>query len=163
MGIMTDIPLAPVDLRVERALEPLDVDTPMPIFSWKLNTSQPGVRQRAYQIWIASGLDLLESDKPDVWDSGKVDESDSAQSVYSGFPLAPKDDFFWKVRIWDQDNRVSRFSDPSSFSTAYCGRVDWRAPWITWEPPRQEGIGWPRSIMLFKAFRIVRPVRRARP
>jgi alpha-L-rhamnosidase len=162
MGIMTGIPLAPVDLRVERALEPLDVDTPMPIFSWKLNTSQPGVRQRAYQIWIASGLDLLESGRPDVWDSGKVDESDSAQIVYSGFPLAPKDDFFWKVRIWDQDNRVSRFSDPSSFSTAYCGRVDWRAPWITWEPPRQEGMECPRSIMLFKAFRIVRPVRRAR-
>ena len=35
-------------------------------------STQRAAKQLAYQIWVASSLDNLTNNHPDIWDSGKV-------------------------------------------------------------------------------------------
>ena len=63
--------------------------------------------QRAYQIQVASRRDLLDSDRPDLWDSGRVISRRSLDVRYQGAPLPSHADMYWRVRIWQDDESPS--------------------------------------------------------
>ncbi|MBQ7823943.1 MAG: hypothetical protein IJ338_07205, partial [Bacteroidaceae bacterium] len=46
-------------LKVNRAENPLGIDTPNPRFSWKITSEKRGAAQTAYRILVASSPDLL--------------------------------------------------------------------------------------------------------
>jgi len=60
------------NLRCEDKINPLGVDIENPRFSWNLESDQRGVKQTAYQVFVATDLEDLNSYKTDVWNSGKV-------------------------------------------------------------------------------------------
>ena len=126
-------PLIPVDLRCEYLKDPEGIDTPQPRLSWKvLNKDQNirGARQTAYQILVASSLKLLSSDTGDMWNSGKVDSDDSIHIAYIGKPLESFREYFWKVRIWDENGVVSKWSDVAKWSMGVLDKTQWKAKWI---------------------------------
>ena len=41
-----------VDLRINDLIDPIGVDTPNPIFSWKMESDKIGARQTAYRIVV---------------------------------------------------------------------------------------------------------------
>ncbi len=85
-----------------------------PNYSWIV---PPGsVMQQAYQILVASSPERLAQNIGDVWNSGQVRSSASA-NVVQDKPLKPQTSYYWKVRVWDQDNRVTAYSAPQSFKT----------------------------------------------
>jgi alpha-L-rhamnosidase len=94
---------APRSLTVDWLAEPLGIDSPAPLFSWKLTDARSGARQSAYEIQIASSLEKLATGSVDVWDSGRVSSDASVGVRYGGPALKASTRYFWRVLAWDQD------------------------------------------------------------
>ncbi|WP_413760299.1 alpha-L-rhamnosidase [Streptomyces sp. MMBL 11-3] len=130
---------------VEYVRNPLGTDAPHPRFSWPSASAEPGARQSAYQLRVASRAARLGD--PDVWDSGKVASGDCVLVPYAGPRLTPRTRYFWSVRVWDADGGVSPWSEPSWWETGLMEAGQWSADWICAPPaltdaPSLEGSSW---------------------
>src|SRR5271157_2998040 len=104
-------------LRCEYRVNPLGVDVPAPRLSWIMvspEVGRRGARQTAYRVLVASRATLLGENRGDLWDSGRVQSDQSNQLEYEGKPLRSSQQAFWKVRIWDEYEQPSPWSQPSS-------------------------------------------------
>lgn len=117
------------NLKCENKGTPLGVDILKPRFSWISESDQRGVNQTSYQILVASSLEKLNENNPDIWDSRKIYSTKSNQITYEGNPLESNHKYFWKVQIWDQ-NDVTHTSKPSFWTTGLLNDSDWKAKWI---------------------------------
>lgn len=125
--------LKPRQLRCEYQINPLGVDRPRPRISWIL-VAEPGLRgkkQTAYQVLVASGRELLQKDRGDQWDTGRVSSSESLHIPYGGRALESNRQYFWKVRVWDEAGDISAWSEPAMWTTGLLDRSEWRGKWIT--------------------------------
>ena len=89
-----------------------------------------GVKQRAYQVLVASSPELLKTDRGDLWDSGKVESDQSVHVEYTGKPLGSRQGCWWKVRVWGQDRKPSPWSSAARWSMGLLTREDWTGKWI---------------------------------
>ncbi len=169
----------PVKLECESLITPLGMDTAKPQLSWKMEDSRSGARQTAYQIQVASKLELLAGGKGDVWDSGKVESANSQGVIYGGTAFEPSRRYYWRVLVWDKDGKAGAPSEPSWWETGLLRQENWKAKWIGYEEPelrkvRESGAEWitdtggeaPKDATTTKhAFRfhfnLAKPVRRA--
>ncbi len=119
------------DLRCEYLCNPLGIDVVQPRLSWKLRSQWRGQRQSACQVIVASRIDLLKNDQGDLWNSGKVFSEQSLDVVYAGAPLASRTTCYWKVRVWDKDDRPSPFSSIATWEMGLLDADRWRAQWVT--------------------------------
>ena len=122
----------PGRLRCEYLENPQVIDVPNPRLSW-INIAAPGERgqyQTAYQVRVASSEQLLEADKPDIWDSEKVISGQSFLVNYGGKALESRKNYFWQVRTWDRNGNVSGWSEPASWSMGLLDPAEWKAQWI---------------------------------
>ena len=71
--------------------------------------------QSAYQILVASSEENLANNNGDIWDSGQKRANTSLNVAHGGAQLHVGSTYFWKVRIWDEDNRVTDYSERQSF------------------------------------------------
>lgn len=122
--------LFPTDLRCEYTVNPAGIDLRLPRLFWKLDGSGHAQRQSAWQILTAPSLKELLQNKGSLWDSSKVSGEESIQIHYGGKPLLSSQQVFWKVRVWDQDDRVSSWSKPASWTMGLLNEEDWHANWI---------------------------------
>ena len=120
---------SPVHLRTEHLTNPIGIDAPRPQFAWQSDATTPNWIQSAYQLLIASSEKNLSGTQADVWDSGRIDSSDSINILYNGPALKPQTRYFWQVRVWD-NNGGSSTSTPAWFETGLLSPSDWRAQWI---------------------------------
>ncbi|WP_128379732.1 alpha-L-rhamnosidase [Streptomyces cavernae] len=130
---------------VEYVQHPLGLDAQRPRLSWPLASDRPGIRQSAYQVRVATTASRLS--RPDVWDSGKVASGESVLVPYRGPGLKPRTRYFWSVRVWDADGRVSDWSAPSWWETGLMDAGKWTADWISapaslTDAPSLEGSSW---------------------
>ena len=88
-------------LRCEYLENPIGIDIVKPRLSWVLESDERGQRQTSYQIIVASSPELLAQDKPDLWDSGKVESDQTIHIQYAGKTLKSRTSCFWKVKVWD--------------------------------------------------------------
>ncbi len=108
----------PTDLTVELIRSPeqdvkiLDLQ---PEFGWTVPLASKF--QSGYQILVASSKSIIDSNNGDVWDSKRVASNASTDIPYKGKPLEFGKTYFWKVRIWDEDNRLVDYSKVQSFTT----------------------------------------------
>src|SRR5688500_10265168 len=109
-------PMQPNHLRCEYFVNPIGIDARAPRLSWQSDVS----RQSAYQIVVDGGL----------WDSGKVQSSQSIHVAYAGAALRSRQRCEWKVRVWDGDGQASPWSEPATFEIGLLDRADWNAKWI---------------------------------
>ena len=109
---------APTDLTVELIREPstdVKIFDLKPEFGW---TVPLGAKyQGAYQILVASNQKSINNNNGDVWDSGQVRSLESTNVEYNGNPLEIGKTYYWKVRIWDEENRLVDYSEPQKFTT----------------------------------------------
>ena len=121
---------AVTQLLCEHQRNPLGIDEPRPRLSW---VWQPGERdqvQTAYQVLVARTRGALDRDHGDVWDSGRTAGSLSLEVEYDGRPLASRTPYHWKVRVWDREGRVSPWSAPALWETAFLDPAEWTARWV---------------------------------
>ena len=119
------------NLRCEYLNNPLGIDSTSPRLSWILSSPERGELQSAYQILVASSEQLLAADTGDLWDSGKVAASDTAQIAYGGQPLISRERCFWKVRVWDAAGTASEWSSVEQWQMGLLQPSDWQAKWIS--------------------------------
>ncbi|WP_417444152.1 family 78 glycoside hydrolase catalytic domain [Joostella sp.] len=119
-----------VDLTISEGFKnPLGFYNPEPTFSWKLPVSENIKKQSAYQVVVASRKDNLPN-QGDLWDSGKQDTDTSNWIKYQGKALESRQKVYWQVRFWNQDGKVSQWSEVNSFELGLLNNSDWKAQWI---------------------------------
>ena len=107
---------------------------PVPDFSWILTSSHRGQTQTAYQIVVGSDSDFAKSNPGTFWDSGKILSVESSWIQYNGSLLAGSKEYFWRVRVWDDDGKPSNWSKTGKFVTGLFAKKDWnKARWIGYE------------------------------
>lgn len=117
-------------LRCEYLAAPEGIDVESPRLSWALSPTA-GIRvQSAYQILAAGSLDALEKGQGDLWDSGRVASTDSTWVPYGGKKLNSGQRVYWKVRVWGDDGKATRWSEPSTWSMGLLQASDWHGKWI---------------------------------
>ena len=126
--------LVPTTLRCDYRVAPLGIDSPQPRLDWILSTNNPptrGLIQSAYQILVASSPELLSKDQGDIWDTGKLASNQMSQIDYGGKSLLPAQSVWWKVRVWDQADKASSWSEASHWTMGLLTEADWKgAKWI---------------------------------
>ncbi|WNS46668.1 glycoside hydrolase family 78 protein [Paenibacillus sp. MMS20-IR301] len=148
-----------VDCRTEYLVNPLGLDVLQPRLFWKLETEAPAAVQTAYQILVSASPAELEQDRGEMWDSGRTESSESAHIVYQGAPLQAEAVYYWKVRVWDRQDRVSPWSGPALWSMGILARRDWKAKWIGRKA--EQGLKLQPSPFFRKEFKLAAPVKRA--
>lgn len=118
------------DLKCENLYRPLGIATISPRLSWKILSNINGKSQKAYQIIAASEEKRLDQNKADLWNSGKVLSEESVLVPWDGIKLIPGLLCYWKVRIWDENDKVSEWSKPSLFGIGLLDKSDWQAHYI---------------------------------
>jgi alpha-L-rhamnosidase len=121
----------PTSLKVgEGFSSPLGYYEPSPRFSWRAQLdNKKSTQQSAYQIQVASTLESL-MDKPDKWDTSKVQSSAMSWVEYKGTPITSREKIFWRVRFWDENNMASQWSDVAHIEMGLLDNSDWKALWI---------------------------------
>ena len=107
----------PSGMMVEFIREPehVEITDALPEYSWLVPTE--AVRQKGYQVLVCSSQAKSDQNLGDVWDSLQVRSGQSTNVQHGGVPLKPNTTYFWKVRLWDQDNRLSDYSSVQQFKT----------------------------------------------
>lgn len=118
------------NLLVESRIEPKGIDEPAPRLSWQLQSSNRNVKQTAYQVKAATNQKSLEKDSQLTWNSGKVNSDQSVFVSYDGENLKPATQYYWQVRVWDNQGNVSKWSEPSSWIMGLMATNNWKAKWI---------------------------------
>lgn len=122
--------LAADGLQSDAISQPLAVENAAPRLEWRLKAAEAGARgveQSAYRVLVASSEKVLEGDRGDVWDSGRIASGDSFGVVYRGKPLAAEATYFWKVMVWDEGGVAAPWSTVGSWTMA---PQVWTAKWI---------------------------------
>ena len=120
----------PTNPRVNDVAAPVGVGNEI-YFGWYVNNPDENEIQTAYQILVATSAGLLNKDKGDVWDSGKVKSRLQNHVVYSGGSLVSDTKYLWKVRTWDKDKQAGEWSEYQGFVTGLLENSDWQgANWI---------------------------------
>jgi len=110
------VTLKVTNISVDNVQNPLTVTSDMPRFGWQLQTDAKDILQKAYQVEIYS--DLTGKSKR-IWDSGKT-YSDQSQGVSLDYIAELKRGikYQWRLRVWDNNDRVSNWSELGSFRLA---------------------------------------------
>jgi alpha-L-rhamnosidase len=148
-------------LRCEYLKNPIGIDIVKPRLSWVLKSDERGQRQTSYQIIVASSLELLALDKPDLWDSGKVESDQTIHIQYAGKTLKSRTSCFWKVKVWDVNGNESAWSESANWDSGLLKPSDWTAKWIASgiESPKDKSAP---SPYLRRNFKLMESVKKAR-
>lgn len=105
-----------------------------PAFSWIDISDIRGAGQSAYQILLDTDEENLKNENGCIWNSGKTVSPESSWITYSGTELKPATKYFWKVRVWDNNDKPSDWSNNGFFITGLFEKNDWEnAKWIGYE------------------------------
>jgi len=167
VAVFASTPLRPAELRCEHLKNPSSIDALQPELSWALEPGESKDRARsqtAYQILAATSLKELEIGRGDLWDSGKTLSSNSVQIPYAGRALGSGQEYFWKLRVWDENGNVSRWSDPARWTMGLLNSSDWHGKWIGLDETAFSGKKQDRRLparLLRHEFVLQKKVRRA--
>lgn len=140
------------NLKVEQRLskDRIPIESLHPLLSWEVHTTAapeaPSQQVKAFQVLVGTKAAIKRTkiksfykktsgttDKNEslLWNSGKQQTGDLLHVDYKGAALGSDQTYYWCVRVWDGDNRVSQWSELDSFQTALLSRADWGpARWI---------------------------------
>jgi len=158
--------LTPARLRCEYLVNPLGLVEPRPRLCWVVESAQPGQKQTACQILVASDEERLGRGQGDLWDSGKMAGGETTGIAYAGKALASRQHCCWKVKVWDKDGKASAWSEPAKWSMGLLKPTDWTAQYISFEDKTplhkaKEPLFLPPALQYRKEFSATREVRRA--
>ena len=112
------------NLTCENRVNPIGIDAAAPRLGWQLSGSQRNLFQSAYQVRVkneATGI---------VWQSEKINSSQSVLVRYAGKALESGKRYSWQVRIWDNNGKASNWSESAFWEMGLLQTGDWRAKWI---------------------------------
>ncbi|GIF66609.1 hypothetical protein Ais01nite_46440 [Asanoa ishikariensis] len=116
-------------LEVNASPVPLGIDDATPTFSWVLESAQRGIKQRKYELVVATTAAKAAAGKGDVWASGSV-ASDATSVTYEGrTALRSRTRYYWSVR--SVTSAPTAWAPAAWFETAYLTADEWQGSWIS--------------------------------
>ena len=124
--------IIPVGLKCENLDNPQVVDIVKPRLSWFniAGDDERGQAQTAFEVRVAGTKEKLLNGQVDLWNSGKVNNSQSVNVVYGGKALTSRQECWWQVRTWDKNGKISEWSEPAFWSMGLLNPSEWKANWI---------------------------------
>ncbi len=120
----------PANLVCEYIINPIGIDAATPRLHWKMMDKRQGARQTAYQIIVGTDSLKVAHGTGNIWDSKKVKNADMLVT-YAGKALQSFTKYYWKVSLWDQNNRESIPSQVAAFETGMMQLTNWKGSWIS--------------------------------
>lgn len=130
------------DLQCRNLSNPDGVDFPQ--LSWKIKSSEIAVSQTAYEIEIASSKELLKKGEADVWKSGKQ-SSDKQFNIKPDFQYKEATPYYWRVKIWDNNDKPTNWSETAYFSIGLLNESSWSAKWVTYPYSKEKPLPYFRN------------------
>ncbi|MCB0752172.1 MAG: family 78 glycoside hydrolase catalytic domain, partial [Ignavibacteriae bacterium] len=121
--------LSITNLRVEYKTNSVGIDIQSPRLSWEIISDKNNTNQVAYEIFLGESEENLRSEKNLLWQV-KENNSQSILIEYKGPKLNSRQKVFWKVRVWDNHNRVSEWSEIAFWEMGLLSEIEWKANWI---------------------------------
>lgn len=119
------------ETRVEYTGKPVGISK-NPRFQWLLDSDVPDTRQTAYLLQIS------EDPSFSVVLAEQEEHSDSSAHVrVKGFVPRSLTKYFYRVKVWDNHDGESSWSEVSCFITAFTEASCWKAEFITAEVPEE--------------------------
>jgi len=146
-----------VQLLCENKQNPLGIDIRNPMLSWQLRSEDNGISQTAYEIVVTQNINNFNSNDYVVWRSGKIISDQSVHVVYAGSTLYSKQKYYWKVRIWDKNGKVTPWSNTAFWQTGIFNYNEWTAKWI--EPGYVEDTVLRPSPLMRKEFNVDKKIK----
>jgi alpha-L-rhamnosidase len=126
------------DLTCEKLTNPLSINTLKPELSWKTEGFGRARSQTAYQIIVASNTEKLKNDDGDLWNTFKVSSNESINIEYQGAALQTGQKCFWKVRVWDESDMISDWSNTNFWGIGLLEPNAWKAQWIGYDAAKSD-------------------------
>jgi len=113
LGYLIDIsaPNAPTNPLCEGQINPTNIITLTPTFSWTFSDPDTGDSQTAYQVQVSSDVD---GGGTVIWDIGPI-PSTSSSVTYSGSALSRGVTYHWRVKTWDSWELESPYTSDQTF------------------------------------------------
>lgn len=152
-----------VDLRTERMLSPMSIDTPAPRLGWRITANENGVMQKSYHIIVSSTMEKALKGEGDLWDANV--ESDQSQWItYGGKAVRSNTPCYWRVKV-NTSKGESQWSDVAMWNVGLLTESDWSGQWIGFDAAKpwdkEEIHSQLSSRYLRKEFKLDKKVRRA--
>ncbi len=155
--------LMPLNLRCNQVENPLAINSITPLLSWELPSFEKTQKQEAYQILVSSSKKDLDKNIGTLWDSGKINGNQSQHIEYGGKQLQSKQQAYWKVRIWNQNNQSSEWSKINEWQIGLLSPEDWKASWIAISEDKNPDSPETNPAPYFrKEFKISKPIKSAK-
>jgi alpha-L-rhamnosidase len=116
-------------LTCELLNNPVGIETLQPRLGWKIESDQRNVVQTAFQVLVASSPEKLTEEAANLWNSGKIETSQSQLVPYHGGKLESTYNCYWKVKVWTNKGETA-WSKPAQWTMGLLYYKDWRARWI---------------------------------
>lgn len=149
-----------IDLICEYKVNPLGIDTRIPRFSWKIESSLRGVKQQSYELRVGENAAKLVKGEDVLWTSGVVQSDQSVLIPYGGPAVASRKNYYWQVRVGDANGNTTGWSAVQHWEMGLLSPEDWSASWIQADIPG-DSAGQP-APMLRRSFSIPKRVKQAR-
>ena len=118
------------DLRTERLVSPMSLDTPTPRLGWRLESTERDVCQTSCRIIVASTPEKAEALEGDLWDAS-IDGDRSQWVAYQGKPLRSNTRCYWRVKVTTTKGE-STWSAVAMWNVGLLTESDWSGRWIGW-------------------------------
>jgi alpha-L-rhamnosidase len=148
-------------LTTDYKTNPIGIDNPVPKLSWIIESDQQNTMQESYELRAALNPKDLSNRNMQLWNSGKVESSESIHIKYEGQPLLSYQRVYWQIRIVDNHGEKSKWSEVAFFEMGKMEDTGWEADWIVpaWEEDNKKSNP---SPYLRKGFTVSKVVKNAR-
>lgn len=129
-AVSQQVPLKVINLTCEYLNNPIAIENLQPKLAWQIDGSNKNIQQSAYSILVSSDSTQLKQNIGDFWNSGKVKSTQSNHIIYQGKPIKSGTKLYWKVMVWDNQNKQSSWSKINNWSMGLLSPSDWKGKWI---------------------------------
>jgi alpha-L-rhamnosidase len=148
-------------LKCEYHINPVGIDIEKPRLSWQILSDDENVTQVGYEIRVADSPRNLNEKNSLLWTSGKIESDNTVNIEYEGPALKSMQRVYWQVRIWDNKNKVTAWSELAFWETGILDSNLWTASWITVKSEIDGNGKWPAQYYR-KEFSLTKKIKLAR-
>lgn len=116
------------DLRTERLVNPMSIDTSTPRLGWRIETNTNDVKQTCYHLIVSSTPEKAQAFDGDLWES-IVDTDQSQWISYQGKQFRSNTRCYWRVKV-STNKGDSDWSDVAMWNVGLLYEADWQGRWI---------------------------------
>lgn len=101
-------------------------------FSWKTKSRDQPFMQQGYRIIVTNSPKKPDQEKGIIWDSKLVKSEEQFKIKYTGPKLQSGTTYYFKVKVWNQHNLESDWSEAREFTSPLNYPEDWPSKWISY-------------------------------